>query len=128
MNAHLAQIPEQHRIPLETAIAASIPGQHALVARLYKEAADMLNSEKIRETPGILKHRQSNVMAGTTTWAVTVSATDEATGYFISMNATFTHRTAPASYHEGPFLTFGRKFVQEHKPPQLNNTATKLWC
>lgn len=128
MNSNLAQVPDQQRIPLETAIAASTPGQSSLVSRLYAAAvATAMEQRKVTDEPGILKHRHVSGQAGSYTWSMVSTATDEASGIFVTLTGTVDMKPNPSVWKEGPFVTFGKKFLQELKPPQLHNTAVKIW-
>ncbi len=119
MNANLHEVLEQHRIPIETAIKGNAPNQSALVARLYKIAHAALTRTN-KEEKGIFVN--TIAAAGN----VTATATDEATGIYVTLSADV-DVTKPVAISNGPLLTFGRKFGQEVKPPLLNNTAVKIW-
>jgi hypothetical protein len=49
--------------------------------------------------------------------------TDEATGLFVQLGGTVKKKEGNTNL----LLTYGKKFLMEIQPLQLNNTAVKIW-
>lgn len=107
----------QHEIPMTTAITASAPGKGGLLQGLYRLCMDLFNNVEESRTSTVTKVR--TVHEG----VVTAVVTDNATGLFLQL----TGADAVGKPKEGPYLTFGKKFLEESKNAQLSNTAVKLW-
>lgn len=118
-------IEPRHQIPLDTAISNSTPGRRALVQSLYDCATKEFFGQEQREPANFWIHRESRPTKEKGTEAVTVTVTDTDTGLFIQLGGTVFKTTSSAK--EGPFLTYGKKYLAEIKNPQLHNTAAKIW-
>lgn len=125
----MSVIKPQHNIPLTTAIAASTPGKGSLVTSLYHEAEALFfarqesNANVIR-TRTILKPEETDAA---TAERVIATVTDQESGFFVQLSGVLDMSKTPPRPVEGPYLTYGKKFLTEIKNPQLQNTATKLW-
>ena len=106
-------IEPRHRIPLETAVSNSAPGHRVLAQNLYLCALRDYTGQQQQEPETFWIHREQGKRA------LTVTVTDMDTGYFVQLQG------IPNS--DGPFLTFGKKFLAETKNKQLQNTAAKIW-
>jgi|SRR5271157_1255335 len=116
-------IEQRHEIPLTTAITKSTPGKGALVESLYRECLSLFVNTPTRTTTAT-KQRNANPVPGSETLkAVVAIVTDNTTGLFIQLSGIVAGDKAA----EGPHLTFGKKFLEESKNPQLANNAIKLW-
>ena len=114
-------IEQRHEIPLTTAISKSVPGKGSLVQSLYHECESLLHNQPTK-TPTVSKTRV--VLQTKDGDQVTAIVTDEATGLFVQLTGTF---SPDGSKKDGPFLVFGKKYLEEAKIPQLSNTGVKLW-
>ena len=120
-------IEQRHEIPLTTAITKSVPGRGALVASLYHECLNVLNNVPSK-TGTVTKFRTTQPIEDLDGKKlgeqVTAIVTDNDSGLFIQLAMT----TAPnGAKRDGPFLVFGKKYLEEAKIPQLSNTGVKLW-
>ena len=114
-------IDPQHGIPLTTAITASAPGRGALVEALYREC---LNLFKAQPTTTGTVTKQRSVFHADGKQRLIATVTDNESGLFIQMTGAL---NAAGVVSEGPFLSFGKKYLEESKPPMLHNTAVRLW-
>ena len=113
-------IEQRHEIPLTTAINKSAPGRGAIVESLYRECLNLFNNVPTK-TGGITRHRtQLQAKNGT---HVTATVTDDTTGYFVQLSGLFEN----GEKKDGPYLIFGKKYLEESKIPQLSNTGVRLW-
>lgn len=110
-------IDARHQQPLTIAVTASTPGQGAKAEHLYRLALDLFHDRELG-TQDVLVNRICYA-ATDGTLLVLATVTDLATGLFVQFTG------APGAAL--PFVTYGKKFLQETKNPQLNNTALKLW-
>ena len=114
-------IEQRHEIPLTTAINKSAPGRGAIVESLYRECLNLFNNVPTK-TSGVTRQRsQLQAKNGT---HVTASVTDDPTGYFVQLTGLFDG----TEKKDGPYLVFGKKFLEESKNPQLANTGVRLWA
>lgn len=113
-------ITQQHEIPLTTAITKSVPGRGALVMSLYSECESLLENKPTKARS--IRTRTSMPIKGGTQVIATV--TDPQSGLFVQLTGTF---NKDGSKKEGPHMTFGKKFLEETKNPQLSNTGVMLW-
>jgi hypothetical protein len=118
-------IDPRHKIPLDTAIANSTPGRRALAQNLYDCAMREFTGQQQKEPENFWIHRESRATTVKNTEALTITVTDMDTGLFVQM-AGIAFKV-PASVKEGPYLTYGKKYLAETKNPQLHNTAVKIW-
>lgn len=118
-------IDPRHKIPLDTAVANSTPGRRALAQNLYDYALKEFLSQPQQEPENFWIHRESRPTKEKNVEAVTVTVTDMETGLFVQMVGTVFK--TPPSAKEGPYLTYGKKYLAETKNPQLHNTAVKIW-
>ena len=114
-------IDQRHEIPLTTAITKSAPGRGAVIESLYREAMSLFNNVPTRTMTVTKQRSQLPAKNGA---HVTATATDGATGYFVQLTGLVEDNVVK----EGPFLIFGKKFLEESKNPQLANTGVKLWA
>lgn len=121
------KIAAQHQQPLTTAITSSTPGLGAKAETVYRKAYDLFHNRDIGDgpfqgrrltIPGISKafKNQHHVLA---------TVTDMETGLFVQMEGILD--TTVETAVTGPFMSYGKKFLEETKNPQLHNTAVKLW-
>lgn len=118
---------ERHAIPLQTAINASVPGRKNLILSLYTEAEKLFRNQE-SNTKTFHRDRvteKAQTRGGAEVVAVSATVTDHESGYYVQLNGSMTPDQSKTV--EGPFLTFGKIFVQEVRNPQLQNTATKIW-
>jgi len=119
---------QKHSIPLTQAVNASTPGRGALAESLYAEAENtLLNRVPATQPPGrVARTRQVIPLAGDLQH-VMATATDEETGLFVQLGGVLNPKLKPLKLAEGPFLTYGKKYLMETKSPQLANNAIKIW-
>lgn len=125
----MSVIKPQHNIPLTTAIAASTPSKGSLVTSLYHELERLYFQKEdgkgnVIRTRIVLKPEDGDAPG---LERVIATVTDQELGLFIQFNGTLDTTKQPPKPVEGPYLTYGKKFLTEFKNPQLQNTATKLW-
>lgn len=117
-------IDPRHKIPLDTAVANSAPGRKAMVEQLYQCAMSEFTGNPIKEPENFWVHREARpAVKNVETLVVTV--TEMETGLFVQLTGTVFK--SPAAVKEGPYLTYGKKYLAETKNPQLHNTAVKIW-
>lgn len=114
-------IEQRHEIPLTTAVSKSVPGKGALIQSLYHECDSLLHNRPTKTT-SVGKVRVVTPLKDGE--QVTATITDEATGLFVQLTGSF---LPDGSRKDGPFLVFGKKYLEESKIPQLSNTGVKLW-
>lgn len=114
-------IEAKHEIPLTTAITKCAPGRGAIVQALYRECLSLFNNVPTK-TAGVTKQR--SVVDRPPAQLVTATVTDDEGGLFVQLTGVL---NAEKKVQEGPFLTFGKKYLEESKNPQLSNTAVRLW-
>ena len=118
-------IDPRHQIPLDTAVANSTPGRRALTQQLYACAMREFLGQRQKEPDTFWIHRETRPASAKNTEGLTVTVTDMDTGLFIQLVGVVFK--TPVAAKEGPFLTFGKKYLAETKNPQLHNTAVKIW-
>jgi|SRR5262252_1519390 len=116
-------ISQQHQIPLTTAITKSAPGRGAIAEALYREALNLFNN-KPTQTGTVAKSR-SVVPLNEGESLVSAIVTDNTTGLFVQLTGV---QAVNGETKSGPYLTFGKKYLEESKNAQLSNTAVKLWA
>jgi len=118
-------IEPKHSIPLTTAITASTPGKNALIEALYSEAQDLFFD---RQGKGTNLSRIRMVVKGEgqpkDSQAILARVVDNETGFFIELTGVIDKSAKAVS---GPFLCYGKLYLNEWKNPQLSNTQTKIW-
>jgi len=114
-------IESKHEIPLTTAITKCAPGRGAIVEALYRECLNLFNNVPTR-TGSVTKQR--SVVERPPAQMVTATVTDNESGLFIQLTGVL---NAEKQVQEGPFLAFGKKYLEESKNAQLSNTAVRLW-
>jgi hypothetical protein len=120
-------IEPRHKIPLDTAVSNSTPGRRALVQNLYDCAMKEFFGQQQNEPENFWIFRETGPTREKGTAAVTVTVTDMESGLFIQLVGTVFKAGTPTTAKEGPFLTYGKKYLAETKNPQLHNTAVKIW-
>ena len=118
-------IDPRHKIPLDTAVANSTPGRRVLAQHLYDCAMREFLGQQQQEPENFWIHRESRTTSVKNTEALNVTVTDMDTGLFVQMVGVVFK--TPSSIKDGPFLTYGKKYLAETKSPQLHNTAVKIW-
>ena len=88
---------------------------------LYAECEKVFANKPSRVTT-VTRTRTAVPVANLT--QVTAVATDDLTGLFVQMVGTV---DTAGQVKDGPFLTFGKKFLEESKSAQLSNTAMRMW-
>jgi hypothetical protein len=115
----------RHKIPLDTAVANSTPTRRALVQNLYICAMREFTGERQQEPENFWIHRETRAASSRGGQAVTVTVTEMETGLFVQLTGTLSK--ASSEVLEGPYLTYGKKYLAETKSHQLQNTAVKIW-
>lgn len=114
-------IDPKHEIPLTTAISASCPGRGSVAQALYNECLNVFKNTESRTSTVTKQRSVFNVQGGT---HVTAIVTDNDLGLFVQLSGVVNESGVVT---EGPFLVFGKKFLEESKNAQLSNTAVRLW-
>ena len=114
-------IDPRHDIPLTTAISASAQGRGSVVQSLYRECMSLYKNEGTK-TSTVTKQR--SVLPAKNGQHITAVVTDNDSGLFVQLTGLV---SAEGEHKDGPYLTFGKKFLEESKNPQLSNTAVRLW-
>lgn len=114
-------IESKHEIPFTTAITKCAPGRGAVAESLYRECMSLFLNVPTK-TGSVTKQR--SVVERPPSQTVTATVTDDTSGLFVQLTGIL---NADKKVQEGPFLTFGKKYLEESKNPQLSNTAVRLW-
>lgn len=112
-------IAQAHLIPLTTAVQASTPGKGALAEGIYRECLNLFLNAPSQTPSSVLTKQRETTPAG----AVTAIVTDNTTGLFVQLSGV----VADGKVVQGPYLTYGKKFLEESKNAQLSNNAIRLW-
>jgi hypothetical protein len=118
-------IEPRHQIPLNTALAASPPGQKTLVENLYREARSLFFQGQLSgQLPKLLPVRTVIGEDQNQGRVILARVVDFETGFFVELSGTLNAKQEPV---RGPFLGYGKFHLSEAQNPQLANTQTKLW-
>lgn len=111
------------------AVNASTPGKGALAESLYMEAENTLYNRPSNAQPSRVARTRQVIPTGQDKELhhVIAAATDEETGLFVQLVAVLNPMEKPLKPLEGPYLTYGKKYLMETKSPQLSNNAVKIW-
>ena len=114
-------IKQEHEIPLATAVSKSCPGRGSIAQALYNECESLFLNQPTRTTTVSKTRNATPVKEGN---QIVATVTDEQTGLFVQLSGVI---NAEGRVATGPWLVFGKKFLEESKNPQLSNTGVKLW-
>jgi hypothetical protein len=94
--------------------------RQALIKRLYADAENLFADRQVQKAP--VRRERSSSTDPDGCKHVKAVVTDEETGFFVQLTGKWT-----GAILDGPFLVFGKKYLEETKSPQLSNTGVKLW-